>query len=70
MNKIFGSLVLKYGGYENIPCDEKNCKILVEESRHLRLGEGDASAIMRYFSRMVAENSMFFLTFNWMMRII
>jgi len=60
MNKNFGSLVHEYGGYENISCDEKDCRNLVEESRRLRLGEGDASAIMRYFSMMVAENSGFF----------
>ena len=31
MNKIFGSLVYEYDGYENISCDEKACKNLVEE---------------------------------------
>jgi hypothetical protein len=60
MNKNFSSLVHEAGGYENISCNEKDCRNLVEESRRLRLGKGDASAIMRYFSRMVAENSCFF----------
>jgi len=55
MNKFFGLLVHEAGGYKNILCDEKDCKILVGELRRLRLGEGDVSAIMRYFSRMVAE---------------
>ncbi|XP_020259144.1 protein FAR-RED IMPAIRED RESPONSE 1-like [Asparagus officinalis] len=57
MNKNFSSLVHEAGGYENMLCDEKACRNLVDESRRLRLGEGDASAIMKYFSRMVAENS-------------
>ncbi|XP_020262716.1 protein FAR1-RELATED SEQUENCE 5-like [Asparagus officinalis] len=57
INKNFSSLVHEAGGYENLLCDEKACRNLVDESRRLRLGEGDASAIMKYFPRMVAENS-------------
>ncbi|XP_020259055.1 protein FAR1-RELATED SEQUENCE 4-like [Asparagus officinalis] len=60
MNKSFDSLVHEAGGYENLLCDEKACRNLVDESRRLRLGEGDASAVMKYFSRMVAENSGFY----------
>ncbi|XP_020266605.1 protein FAR1-RELATED SEQUENCE 4-like [Asparagus officinalis] len=57
INKNFSSLAHDAGGYENLLCDEKACRNLVDESRRLRLDEGDASTIMKYFSRMVAENS-------------
>ena len=60
MNKFFGSLVLKYGGYENISCDEKDCRNLVEESRRLRLSEGDASAIRDTFRGWLQKTLIFF----------
>ncbi|XP_020243495.1 protein FAR1-RELATED SEQUENCE 5-like [Asparagus officinalis] len=39
INKNFSSLVHEAGGYENLLCDEKACRNLVDESRRLRLGE-------------------------------
>ncbi|XP_020272496.1 protein FAR1-RELATED SEQUENCE 5-like [Asparagus officinalis] len=43
INKNFSSLVHEVGGYENLLCDEKACRNLVDESRRLRLGKDGRS---------------------------
>ncbi|XP_020271714.1 protein FAR1-RELATED SEQUENCE 5-like [Asparagus officinalis] len=43
LNKNFSSLVHEAGGYENMLCDEKACRNLVDESRRLHLGEDGRS---------------------------
>ncbi|KAI8557979.1 hypothetical protein RHMOL_Rhmol04G0053200 [Rhododendron molle] len=48
MNKNFGSLLSEVGGeHEELPYSEKDCRNHVEKIRRLRLGEGDASAMLK-----------------------
>ncbi|XP_058203110.1 protein FAR-RED IMPAIRED RESPONSE 1-like [Rhododendron vialii] len=65
MNKNFGSLLSEAGGeHEKLPYSEKDCWNRVEKIRRLRLGEGDASAMLKYFQKMQAHNSNFFYSID------
>ena len=43
-----------------MPFTEKDCRNFLDQVRRLRLGEGDANAINKYFLKMQADNSNFF----------
>ncbi|XP_022897594.1 protein FAR-RED ELONGATED HYPOCOTYL 3-like [Olea europaea var. sylvestris] len=45
-------------------CVEKDCRNYIEKVRRLRLGEGDATAIQTYFSKMQAQCSGFFFSMD------
>lgn len=45
VNKIFYSLVVQTGGYDNLTFGEKDCRNYLDKARRLRLGIRDAEAI-------------------------
>ncbi|XP_052193891.1 protein FAR1-RELATED SEQUENCE 5-like [Diospyros lotus] len=51
---IYNSPVVEASGYENLTFVEKDCRNYIDQVRRLRLGEGDATAIQAYFSKMQA----------------
>ncbi|XP_026398365.1 protein FAR1-RELATED SEQUENCE 5-like [Papaver somniferum] len=65
MEKTFRSVVNQYGGYDKVDCSEKDCRNALAEIRRLRLGEGDATALMKYFSKKVKENSGFYFEVDY-----
>lgn len=60
VNKIFFSLVVEAGGYDNLSFGKKDCRNYLDKARRLRLGTGDVEAIRKYFSKMQSKNSNFF----------
>ncbi|CAH9117055.1 unnamed protein product [Cuscuta europaea] len=46
LHKNFNSTVVEVGDYSNMTFTEKDCRNYVEKVRRLRLGEGDAAAIL------------------------
>ncbi|KAK9206151.1 hypothetical protein WN943_016424 [Citrus x changshan-huyou] len=59
-NESFNSLVVEAGGHENLTFLEKDCRNHLHKVRRLRLGDGDASAVLDYFLKMQNGNSNFF----------
>ncbi|KAF5476423.1 hypothetical protein F2P56_008138 [Juglans regia] len=59
MNKNFYSLVVNAGGFENLQFQEKDCRNFIDNTRHLRLGEGGGEALNQYFQRMRNRNDGF-----------
>ncbi|KAI3850253.1 hypothetical protein MKX03_025587, partial [Papaver bracteatum] len=52
-SKSYGALVQGAGGdHEEMTCSQKDCRNYIQEVRRERLGEGDAPAVMEYFSKM------------------
>ncbi|KAH9742366.1 protein FAR1-RELATED SEQUENCE [Citrus sinensis] len=64
MAQSFKSIVIEAGGYENVAFLEKYARNYVDKARRLRLGEGDAAAIQKYFQKMQAENDGFFFSLD------
>ena len=64
MAQSFKSIVVEAGGYENVPFLEKDARNYVDKARQLRLGEGDATAIQKYFQKMQVENDGFFFSLD------
>ncbi|XP_022857692.1 protein FAR-RED IMPAIRED RESPONSE 1-like [Olea europaea var. sylvestris] len=64
LHKSYNSTVVEASGYENMTCIEKDCLNYAERVRRLRLGEGDATAIQSYFSRMQAQYSRFYFSMD------
>ena len=64
MVQSFKSIVIEVGGYENVAFLEKDARNHVDKARQLRLGEGDAVAIKKYFQKIQAENDGFFFTLD------
>jgi hypothetical protein len=60
MNKIYNSLAVEAGGYDNLAFGEKDCRNYIAKSRHLRLGTEGVVALRDYFSRMRTENDDFY----------
>ncbi|XP_062173549.1 protein FAR-RED IMPAIRED RESPONSE 1-like [Alnus glutinosa] len=60
MNKIYNSLAVEAGGYENLSFGEKDCSNYIAKSRRLRLGTGGATALRGYFDRMRKVNDDFY----------
>ncbi|CAL9013829.1 unnamed protein product [Prunus brigantina] len=50
----------KAGGHENMAFMEKDCTNYINKVRRLQLGEGDATAIQKYFLKMQPQNANFF----------
>ncbi|KAL7220217.1 hypothetical protein ACSBR2_013144 [Camellia fascicularis] len=48
------------GGHEHLSFTEKDCRNYIEKMRRLRLGTGNAEAILTYFTKMQNKNSSFF----------
>jgi hypothetical protein len=59
-NKIYNSLVVEAGGYENLIFGEKECRNYIANSRSLRLGTGGATTLRDYFDRMRKVDSDFY----------
>ncbi|XP_062166115.1 protein FAR1-RELATED SEQUENCE 4-like [Alnus glutinosa] len=59
-NKIYNSLAVEAGGYENLTFGEKECRNYIANSRRLRLGTGGATALRDYFDRMQKVDSDFY----------
>ena len=59
-NKSFNSCVVAAGGHENLSFTEQDYRNLVKKRRQLRLGEGGAVALQKYFLKMHRDNSNFF----------
>ncbi|KAL2474604.1 Protein FAR1-RELATED SEQUENCE 5 [Abeliophyllum distichum] len=55
LHKSYNSCVVEEGGYKNLTFVEKDCRNYTDKVRKLRLGKGDAAAIMAYFSKMQAQ---------------
>ncbi|XP_026445038.1 protein FAR1-RELATED SEQUENCE 5-like [Papaver somniferum] len=64
MEKTFRSVVNQYGGYDKVDCSEKDCRNALAEIRRL-LGEGDATALMKYFSKKVKANNGFYFEVDY-----
>ncbi|XP_068660353.1 protein FAR1-RELATED SEQUENCE 6-like [Aristolochia californica] len=47
-------------GLQNLPCRSKKCKDDADKAKRLRLGVGDAEAILQYFSKAQKKNPNFF----------
>ena len=62
--KNFNSFLVKYGGHDKVPFDERDCCNLISKVRRLSLHEGDFVAMMRHFCEMIENNSDFFYMYN------
>ncbi|XP_034225566.1 protein FAR-RED IMPAIRED RESPONSE 1-like [Prunus dulcis] len=60
VNKNYNSMVVEAGEHENMSFMEKDCRNYINKVRRLQLGEGDATAIQKYFLKMQAQNANFF----------
>ncbi|KAH9724212.1 protein FAR1-RELATED SEQUENCE [Citrus sinensis] len=60
----FKSVVVEAGGFEKVSFLEKDARNHIDKVRRLRLGEGDAVAIQRYFKKMQTENDGFFFSLD------
>ena len=63
-NKSYNSFVVEAGGHDSLSFLEKDCRNYLDKIRRLRLGEGDANAIQKYFLKMQSDNSNFFYTMD------
>jgi hypothetical protein len=59
-NKIYNSLAVEAGGYENLTFGERECRNYIASSRRLRLGTGGVAALRDYFNRMRKMNDDFY----------
>ncbi|KAH9653775.1 protein FAR1-RELATED SEQUENCE [Citrus sinensis] len=64
MTQSFKSIVVDAGGFENVSFLERDARNHVDKVRRLRLGEGDAIAIQRYFQKMQTENDGFYFSID------
>ncbi|KAG9444363.1 hypothetical protein H6P81_015703 [Aristolochia fimbriata] len=58
--KSFIHLDKQKKGLQNLPCRSKKCRDGTDEARRLRVGLGDAEAILQYFSKAQKKNPNFF----------
>ncbi|XP_026459049.1 protein FAR1-RELATED SEQUENCE 5-like [Papaver somniferum] len=65
VEKTFRSVVNQFGGFDKVDCNEKDCRNALDVIRRLRLSEGDATALMKYFSKKVKENSGFYFEVDY-----
>ncbi|XP_047313774.1 protein FAR1-RELATED SEQUENCE 5-like [Impatiens glandulifera] len=61
LSKVFQSLVVKGGGYDNLHFNERSCKNYILEPRWLKLGNGDAEALCQYFYKMQSSCLIFYV---------
>jgi len=59
-NKIYNSLAVEAGGYENLTFGERECRNYIANSSRLRLGTRGAAALRDYFNRMRKVNDDFY----------
>ncbi|XP_022852437.1 protein FAR-RED IMPAIRED RESPONSE 1-like [Olea europaea var. sylvestris] len=64
LHKSYNFAVAQVCGYENMMCIEKDCRNYIKQVRRLRLGEGDATTIQSYFSKMQAKCSRFYFSID------
>ncbi|KAL9681833.1 hypothetical protein QQ045_013622 [Rhodiola kirilowii] len=57
-------MAVKYGGHDNVPFDERDCRNLISKNRRLRLQQGDFEAMRRHFCEMISSNSNFFYMYD------
>ncbi|CAM8894507.1 unnamed protein product [Rhodiola kirilowii] len=62
--KNYNSIVVKYGGHDNVPFDERDCRNLISKNRRLSLQQGDFEAMRRHFCEMISSNSNFFYMYD------
>jgi hypothetical protein len=60
VNKNFNSLVVAADGHDQLTFGEKECRNYLEKTRRLKLGKGDAEAVLDYFTKMQYDNPNFF----------
>ncbi|KAI3854258.1 hypothetical protein MKW98_024681 [Papaver atlanticum] len=60
VNKVYNVCTTEHGGPENMTCASKDCRNMVDKLRCIRLGEGDAAAILKYFAKMSTQNYGFY----------
>ncbi|XP_026384144.1 protein FAR1-RELATED SEQUENCE 4-like [Papaver somniferum] len=58
--KSYDVCVNESGGQENMTCSQKYCRNLIDKLRTARLGEGDAVAILKYFTKMGSQGFRFY----------
>ncbi|KAI3850705.1 hypothetical protein MKW98_030765 [Papaver atlanticum] len=58
--KSYDVCVNEAGGHENMTCSQKDCRNLIDKLRNARLGEGDAVAILKYFTKMGSQGLGFY----------
>ncbi|XP_057493375.1 protein FAR1-RELATED SEQUENCE 5-like isoform X2 [Actinidia eriantha] len=64
MHKSYDLLQIEAGGRDKLPYLNKDCRNYLDKQRRLRLVEGDAEAMHRYFMKMKADNSNFFFAMD------
>ncbi|KAI8539742.1 hypothetical protein RHMOL_Rhmol09G0206400 [Rhododendron molle] len=62
--KTYNALQIEAGGHDKVPYSKKTCRNHLDKQRRLRLVEGDAEAMHRYFIKMQADNSDFFFSMD------
>ncbi|KAI8524918.1 hypothetical protein RHMOL_Rhmol13G0186800 [Rhododendron molle] len=62
--KTYDALQIEAGGHDKVPYSKKTCRNHLDKQRRLRLVEGDAEAMHRYFIKMQADNSDFFFSMD------
>ncbi|KAL9659772.1 hypothetical protein QQ045_024581 [Rhodiola kirilowii] len=62
--KNYNSIIVKYGGHDNVPFDERDCRNLISKNRRLSLQQGDFEAMRRHFCEMISSNSNFFYMYD------
>ncbi|KAI3875220.1 hypothetical protein MKX03_008918 [Papaver bracteatum] len=58
--KNYDVCVNEAGGHDNMTCSQKDCRNLIDKLRNARLGEGDAVAILKYFTKMGSQGLGFY----------
>ncbi|XP_022888418.1 protein FAR-RED IMPAIRED RESPONSE 1-like isoform X1 [Olea europaea var. sylvestris] len=65
LHKSYNSTVVEADGHENITCMKRDCRNNIEQTRRLKLGEGDIAAIQSYFSKMQARCLGFYFSMDF-----
>ncbi|XP_057250581.1 protein FAR1-RELATED SEQUENCE 5-like [Beta vulgaris subsp. vulgaris] len=60
ISQIHSSLARERNGLENMAITERDLRNMVAKERKLKLGPGDANAMLMYFNKMAADNQNFF----------
>ncbi|XP_010679719.1 protein FAR-RED IMPAIRED RESPONSE 1-like [Beta vulgaris subsp. vulgaris] len=60
ISQIHNSLARDRNGIENMVITERDLRNMVAKERKLKLGPGDANAMLMYFNKMAADNQNFF----------
>ncbi|XP_048502773.1 protein FAR-RED IMPAIRED RESPONSE 1-like [Beta vulgaris subsp. vulgaris] len=60
VSKIHRSLAMDNNGLDNLAVTERDLRNILAKERRLKLGEGDANAMLSYFSKMTEDNQNFF----------